>query len=360
MTNWREQLTQLFPALAHLSDDSYVVGGAIRDLLLGRTPADADVACLDPLTAARRVSPRVIRLGNQEHLSAYRVVLPNHIYDFAALLDGHIDADLARRDFTINAMAVDLRADELLDPHGGQRDVAARTVRMVRPENFDDDPLRTLKAIRMAVKYDFTIDDATIAAIRSRAHRITEVATERVLYELTVILSSNALRKAVALFDATALAEPLGLHLRALHADEVPLAAALALLVDDPRASAERWRWSDALLHDVLALQHLVDHHDRIALFDAGESVARQLPPLLRALGRDDALDFPDFTTRALLTGNEIAQLANVPRGPELGALKRALLEAQLRGEVVTRADAERYVGESTVRPPAGRPGRQR
>ena len=67
---WREELTRRFPALKQLSSDCYVVGGAIRDLLLGRDPADADVACIDPLAAAKSVRNRVIRLGGEEHLSA--------------------------------------------------------------------------------------------------------------------------------------------------------------------------------------------------------------------------------------------------------------------------------------------------
>ena len=71
---WRDELTRRFPSLAKLDDHCYVVGGAIRDLLLGREPADADVACIDPLAAARSIRERVIRLGDAEHLSAYRVV----------------------------------------------------------------------------------------------------------------------------------------------------------------------------------------------------------------------------------------------------------------------------------------------
>jgi len=341
---WRDELTRLFPALEKLGEDCYVVGGAVRDLFLGHAPADVDVACLDPLGAARSVRDRVIRLGDEQHLSAWRVVLGEHVYDFAELLDGDIDVDLARRDFTMNAMAVRLAGDTLLDPHGGRRDLEAGLVRMVQPSNFDDDPLRTLKGVRMAVKYGFAIEEATIEAIRQRAPRITEMATERVTYELSVIFSSGALRKAIDLLERTGLAEPLGLRLRAVQADHVSLAGAYALLVEDPEAYAERWRWSIDLLRDVLTLRRLAQEHDRVALYDAGETVARQLPPLLRALGRDDAVDFPDFSLRALLTGQEIAQLTGLEPGKELGAIKRRLLEAQIRGEVKTRDDATAFV----------------
>lgn len=335
-----------FPALAKLGPRHYVVGGAIRDLLLGREPADADVACDDPLAAAKSISARVIRLGGLEHLSAWRVVLPAHIYDFAELLDHDINADLARRDFTVNAMAVDLTGLALLDPFGGERDAAARLVRMVDASNFDDDPLRVLKGVRMAVKYGFAVEPGTGEAMRARAQRIAGVAAERVTYELSVIFSSEDLRQAISLLEETGLAEPLGLHPREVHAGDVSVAGAYALLVDEPREHAQRWRWSDALLRDVLALQRLIEVHDRIALYDAGETVALQLPAVLRALGRDATLDLPEFSTRALLSGEDIARIKGLEPGPAVGHVKRVLLEAQLRGEVTTREEAERFVRE--------------
>lgn len=339
---WRDELTRRFPALAHLPPGCYVVGGAVRDLLLGRDPADADIACDDPLAAARAVSERVIRLGGKEHLRAYRVVLPGHVYDFAELLEHDIDKDLARRDFTVNAMAVHLEAGALLDPQRGQRDVAARVVRMVDPSNFDDDPLRMLKAVRMAIQHDFAIDPATLEAIRARAHRITESARERVTYELSVILGAKKLRRAVELLHATGLDAPLALRTGAYHADDVSLAGAYALLVEDPPREAA-------------ALRKLVEDHDRVALYNAGEDLARQLPPVLRALGHDDALDRPDFSMRALLTGEDIARITGLEPGKELGALKRALLEAQIRGDVRTVEEADAFVRERSTAP-ASRP----
>ena len=331
--SWRDELTRRFPALAHLPRRCYVVGGAIRDLLLGREPLDADVACDDPEAAAHTVSGRVVRLGAEEHLRAYRVVLPDHVYDFAELLEHDIDRDLARRDFTMNAMAVDLESGALLDPHGGRRDIERRIVRMVDPSNFDDDPLRMLKAVRMAVRYDFEIEPSTLDAIRARASRINDSARERITYELSLILGANRFRHAVELLGATGLASPLNLRVRDFHADEVTLDGAYALLLDEPQGDAAK-------------LKRLIDRHDRIALFDAGEQVARQLPAVLRALGRSDALDWPDFSTRALLSGEDIARLTGLPPGKELGALKRALLEAQIRGEVETIEDAERFIRE--------------
>lgn len=342
---WRDELSRRFPALTKLGDDCYVVGGAIRDLLLGREPSDADLACNDPLASAQSIRPRVIRLGDDEQLTAYRVFDGEDAYDVAETLEHDIDVDLARRDFTINAMAFHFASDRLLDPHGGQRDIEARLVRMVRASNFDDDPLRMLKAVRMAVIYDFAIERETLDAIRTRASRILDVAAERVTYELGLIFGARKLRTAIELLRETGL--DLGMQLRDVASDDVSLAGACALLVEDPRAHAERWRWSADLLRDVLTLQRLIGAHDRVALYDAGEVVASQLPGVLRAVGREELLDLPDFSTRALLTGGEIAEIAGVAPGQELGRIKRALLEAQIRGEVKTRDDAVGF-----VRPP--------
>ena len=346
MSSLRDDLLRLFPRLRDLPTHAYVVGGAVRDLTLGTPPADVDVACLDPLACARTLRRKVIRLGREEHLSAYRVVDGPHIYDFAALLDGSIDADLARRDFTINAMAVDLESGELLDPHGGHADLARHFVRMIDASNFDDDPLRMLKAVRMTVRFDFKVDEETLDAIRVRAARIAAVAVERVAYELTVIFSANAFRRGVSLLRETRLDVPLfGRSLETdFHADDVPLAAALALLVEDAHVFAKRWRLSDALMREIQTLQRLVNVHSLLDLYDAGEAIARQLPAMLRALGRDDVIAFPDFGIKPLLTGDEIAASANIEAGPRIGILKRALLEAELEGRITSREAAEEFI----------------
>jgi hypothetical protein len=335
----RDELLRRFPKLKRLPPGCLVVGGAIRDLLMGREPLDVDVAAPDAEEAARAIRPRTIRLGRDE-LTAFRVVDSDQVYDVAQI-EGDVDRDLARRDFTVNAMAIELASGALLDPHGGKGDIEQRLVRMVRAKNFDDDPLRLLKAVRMAIRYDFAIEEETAEAIRSRVGKIVEVAPERVTYELSIILGAGKLGRAIALLRELGSASPLALDLsRDFAADEVSLAGALALLIADPRDYAERWRWSESLTREVLALQRLVDRHDRIALYDAGETVARQLPAVLRALGRDDVLDWPDFTIRALLSGEELG----LPPGKELGARKRRLLEAQIRGEVTTREEALAWV----------------
>ncbi|HYM59603.1 MAG TPA: hypothetical protein VEZ11_01780, partial [Thermoanaerobaculia bacterium] len=198
-------LLRLFPDLADLPPGTYAVGGVVRDLLLGRPPADADLACCDPLACAeslaRKRRRKVIRLG-KDVLTAYRVVAGRHVYDFAAIQGDGIAADLSRRDFTINAMAIDLGSGALLDPFDGARDIERRVIRMIRAGNFDDDPLRLLKAARMAMTTGFSIDDATLAAIRERASAIESIAAERAGDELAIMFSQQRLRQALTLLVA--------------------------------------------------------------------------------------------------------------------------------------------------------------
>ncbi|HJT18004.1 MAG TPA: hypothetical protein VJ853_11470 [Thermoanaerobaculia bacterium] len=326
----REALVAQFPALATLPAHTEAIGGAIRDVLLGATPLDVDIECDDPLACASALG-KVITLGRGD-LAVYRVVVDERVYDFSR------KADLGRRDFTINAIAVDLTSGELRDPFDGQEDIRAGVVRMIHARNLDDDALRMLRAVRLAVRLDFTIDEATLTQIRRRAAKIVSVAAERVTYELQAILSARKFRRAVRLLDATALDEPLfgyAIDADRFHEDDVSLAAAYALLVRDARAFAKRWRWSDALLRDVLTLQNLMRDPNLLALYDAGESLARQLPMRVA---------MPDFSIKPLLDGNEVASVAHIEEGPRVGKIKRALLEAQLRGEVRTRDEAERLV----------------
>src|SRR4051794_37252521 len=138
-------------------ETAWLVGGALRDRLLGRDTDDIDLAVPgDPKPQARRLS-RAIR-GAAFELSGefglWRVVAPEHAWhaDLVSLRGDDIHADLAQRDFTINAMAEPLDGGELVDPHGGEADLRRRLVRMVSPHALSDDPLRTLRAIRFAVE----------------------------------------------------------------------------------------------------------------------------------------------------------------------------------------------------------------
>src|SRR5438067_523882 len=242
----RDDLLRQFPKLARLPPHSEAIGGAVRDLLLGAEPLDVDVECDDAQACASSLG-KVITLGRGD-LAVYRVVVDGRVYDFSRR------TDLGRRDFTINAIAVDLTSGEVRDAFDGQDDIRRRVVRMIHARNFDDDPLRMLRALRLAVRLDFTNDEPTVTAIRRRAARIVTVAAERVTYELHSILSAGKLHRAIRLLSDTALDEALfgyPVDPERFQKDDVSLAASYALLLRDPRQFARRWKWSDALVRDV-------------------------------------------------------------------------------------------------------------
>lgn len=271
--------------------EAWLVGGAVRDRLLGRDTDDLDVAVAgDPRDAARAVARAAggsaFRLSGS--FGAWRVVGPGHAWhvDLVALRDGGIDADLAARDFTVNAMAEPLAGGPLLDPHGGRADLGAGRLRMVSAEALAEDPLRTLRAVRQAVELDLELEPATAAAVRRHAPGLERVAPERVFGELKRVIGADAVRRGLALMDAHGLTDAVLPELAALrgvrqsayhhadvHAHTLEALEALLTLAADPAAAGlpahadavrgllaepladeltrgDAMRWA-ALLHDV-------------------------------------------------------------------------------------------------------------
>ena len=187
--------------------DAWIVGGAVRDRLLGRATTDLDIAVAEEPKEGARALARATG-GSPFRLSgafgAWRVVGPDHSWhvDLVVLRDGDIHADLAARDFTLNAMAEPLAGGELLDPHGGRADLEARRLRMVSQAALADDPLRTLRAVRLAIDHELTIDPETAKAIADAAPGLERVAAERVFGELKHIVRSPSVRTGLQLMDA--------------------------------------------------------------------------------------------------------------------------------------------------------------
>jgi tRNA nucleotidyltransferase (CCA-adding enzyme) len=207
---------------------SWVVGGAVRDLLLRRprSPLDFDLATPAEPQQVMALFPRVIPTG-LEH-GTVTVLTPDklkvEVTTFrgeGAYLDGrrpasvtfHTDlvADLARRDFTINALAFDPLALELADPFGGQRDLAAGLIRAVgeATARFAEDGLRPLRAVRFAGQLGFTLHPATRRAIRGALPVVRQVSRERMAEELGRLAVSPHVARAFELLSATGLLEVL-------------------------------------------------------------------------------------------------------------------------------------------------------
>jgi putative nucleotidyltransferase with HDIG domain len=172
----------------------YLVGGSVRDLLQGRRPVDLDIAAAGDAegyarAAARNAGGRVVVMGRPGQ-QVYRVAARDMLIDVAALRNARIEDDLKARDFTVNAMAWDLAARKLIDPLDGQADLAAGRLRMVTAKAFANDPLRLLRAYRMAATLELAIEPDTRKAIRAMAGLISRPAGERIRVELLLLLAS--------------------------------------------------------------------------------------------------------------------------------------------------------------------------
>lgn len=175
--------------------DAWLVGGAVRDLAMGRPVADLDLALTgDVRGAALELSEAtggpLFKLS--EEFGAWRVIAPDRAWhaDLNPLRGATIEEDLALRDLTINAMALPLAGGVRVDPFGGEGDLAAGVLRAVGPSSFADDPLRVLRVARMATELGFFADQETIALGRASAAAAADVAQERVFGELKRILAA--------------------------------------------------------------------------------------------------------------------------------------------------------------------------
>jgi len=378
-TRIRESILHAFPEAAAIRGAAWIVGGAVRDVLLERVSLDIDIAADEAEKVARdfagRQGARLIELGRDRFVS-WRVVLGRRSYDFADVTRGSIQEDLGRRDFTINAMALPVEGEaHLIDPFAGSEDIDRKLVRMVRGENLEDDPLRVLKAVRMVAVLGFEIEPETASACRIVAPRLRDIAAERLAAELELIFTGGDPVRAADAFRATGAARVLfGREVPPLYSrlDSGDAAVALAAIFrDEPDALREagtRLRLSGALIGDaagVLAFDRnlekaITDKDLDVLLYQSGEWDARRAASLrlaaedvegaARVLDRVAARGEQLFATEPLLTGFEIAEIAGIPPGPLLGRLKEDLVLAQVRGEITTREAAEAWVrGRSDV-----------
>jgi len=193
-------------ALAEYGAEAWIAGGAVRDAAMGREVADLDLAVAgDPARAARAVAREGD--GHAFELSAefatWRAVARDRSWqvDATALRGETIEADLAARDFTLGAVAVPLAGGEPIDPYGGLGDLERRLLRVVADGSFRADPLRLLRAARLAADLGLEVDPGTVALARSEAQLAAEPAGERQLAELRQLIGGPDPLRGVALLD---------------------------------------------------------------------------------------------------------------------------------------------------------------
>src|SRR5512132_1641427 len=167
-------------------EEAWVVGGAVRDELLGRELVDLDIAVRDPRRAARAFAKRAggAPFALSERHGAWRVALEDgRTVDFTPL-PGPIEDDLTTRDFTINAIARPLAGGDPVDPFGGRADLEAHCLRAVGEGVFRDDPVRLLRAVRLEDELELRLDEETEQFVQRDAELVTKPAGERIVAEL--------------------------------------------------------------------------------------------------------------------------------------------------------------------------------
>ncbi|MGH3021101.1 MAG: hypothetical protein ACRDNR_13245 [Gaiellaceae bacterium] len=324
-------------------EPAWVVGGAVRDELLGREIVDTDVACSSPELAARlysRLAGGAVFPLSERH-GAWRVAFrTGTTVDFTPLHGETIEHDLATRDFTVNAMARPLEGGALVDPLGGEPDLEARRLRAVSPVIFENDPLRLLRAVRLEDELGFRLDGETEKLLRAAAGLAADAAGERTLGELER-LSPEGFRRAGEL----GLLEPLGGSLARL--DEVDVVDTPGfLLVVVFGEGLRRFPISNdlrRLARTLLAAGRPPDDSPR-----AVHRFRRQTEPwALTALAYLGATDLYEAVRAAraaepaepLLRGEDLLDLGLEP-GPEVGRLLELVAEERAVGAVSTREEA--------------------
>ncbi|MFE1745312.1 CCA tRNA nucleotidyltransferase [Coleofasciculus sp. H7-2] len=182
-------------SLELLPQPAYMVGGAVRDALLGRRREYRDldfVLLADAVKTARKIASRYkagfVLLDAQRQIA--RVVFEQATVDIAQAEGSSLEIDLQRRDYTMNAIAYNPHTGELIDPLNGYADLQQGVIRMVSPKNLQDDPLRLLRAYRQAAQLGFIIEPETQSAIRQLAPLLGQVSAERVQAEFAYLLNT--------------------------------------------------------------------------------------------------------------------------------------------------------------------------
>ena len=324
--------------------EAWVVGGAVRDELLGRELVDLDVAVRDPQAAARAYAKRSrgAPFPLSERHGAWRVVEDGRTVDFTPL-PGAIEEDLASRDFTINAIARPLAGGDAVDPFAGLADLEARRLRAVDGGIFRADPLRLLRAVRLEDELSgFRIDPATEELVRRDAALVTQPAGERILAEL-LRLSPAGYRRLDELGLLAPLGGRLGERLERWPSAEYRLVAVFGDGVRRLPVSNELRRLAAALLRAERPEQDARSIHR----FRRGTE-----PWALEALAFVDALELRpaveqarrEEPARPLLRGDELG----LPPGPEIGRLLAEIDEERAAGTIATREEALDYARRHT------------
>ena len=333
---------QVIGTLRRAGHQAYLVGGCVRDFLLGRKPEDYDVATDARPDRIMDLFPRSGRVGAhfgvilvRDVFSQVEVATFRSDHDYTdgrrpALVHFERDPaqDVLRRDFTINGLMMDPECGGILDYVEGRRDLDRRVVRAIGDpgERFQEDHLRMLRAVRFAARLDFTIDPATFEAIRRRHADVLRVSAERIRDELVRILTEGGARRGFEMLDASGML-----------ADILPEVAAMKGVEQPPEYHPEGDVWT----HTLLLLEQLANPTPTLALGALLHDVGK--PGTFRVAGRirfDGHVEEGVRLTRGIMsrlrfsrdeTERVEALVANHMKFKDAGHMKESTLKRFLR-----------------------------
>jgi tRNA nucleotidyltransferase (CCA-adding enzyme) len=351
MTDLAAALRHSHPELDRVRSEArepvYLVGGAVRDLLLGRPRADVDLVVEgDAAALAARLGGTT---AEHDRFGTVKVKVDGHELDIAsartetypepgalpvvAPAEG-IEVDLGRRDFTINAMAVPLAGEpRVIDPHGGREDIERGVLRVLHPRSFEDDPTRTLRAARYAARFDFELEPETAALLREAD--LTTVSADRRRAELERLAAEGSACQGFERLDEWGLVDLRENGLELLRA------------VDD---LLQRQHWAEFVPREEAMLAAALGPPGGEELLASmwpprpgeGVEIAGGRDPveliLARAMGADWIEQYLTAWRRVELEiGGDDLIAAGVPQGPAVGRGLRAARRRKLEGEIAGR-----------------------
>lgn len=353
----RDKAVAIVKRLRERGHESYLAGGCVRDMLLGKPPQDYDITTNAKPGAIAEIFPETVPVGAQ--FGVMLVVLDGEPFEVASFrhdgpyLDGRhpsevrygtLKEDILRRDFTINGMVYDPIDDRVIDWVDGKKDLERRSVRAIGDarERFEEDRLRMVRAVRFAAGLDFSIEEKTFAAIRALAPSVGRISWERIGDEVTRILTEGGARKGFELLDATELLVQIMPEIAAMkgveqspdYHPEGDVFTHTMLLLGHLQAPTETLAYG-CLLHDVGKPACIRREGERLTFYGHTEKGAEMAEEILRRLKRSRAT----WERVAYLVRNHLRhmQAANM----RLSTLKRFLGEEGI-GELLelTRIDA--------------------
>ncbi|WP_226657486.1 CCA tRNA nucleotidyltransferase [Pseudalkalibacillus hwajinpoensis] len=369
-----QSCVEVLQILTNAGFEAYIVGGAVRDAMLGLPVSDFDLASSakpqEVMDLFQKVIPTGIDHGTvtvMHRAFSYEVTTfrtDASYTDFrhpnAVSYLGSIEEDLARRDFTMNSMALSLDGT-LIDLYGGQEDIKNGLIRTVgNPlERFQEDALRMIRAVRFQSTLDFSLDKQTEEALKKQADLLKYVAVERIQAEFSKLLAGKGVQQAlITLIEANVHHILPGIQQIEKSFDEVPflvnlsteveLWAWLASTTEDPKRFLKRWRLSNRFIKEV---DHLLENArsaqakgwNKVTVYTALPevkpcerllSVFEKRLPVIKNVERITSELPITSSTMLAVTGEDLIQWREISAGPWVGEALRELELAVINEEI--------------------------